>query len=174
MSSYQKIIFVILMTINSMVIAQTCQTTTIPATTPNNRFTILNNGTVKDNKTGLMWKQCSEGLSGSACDVGSAKTYTWQTALQQAQTINANGGFAGFADWRVPNIKELASITEEKCYSPTINSSIFPSTISDAYWSSSPVASYSNSVWIVYFGSGYDNGYGQSGNSYVRLVRGGQ
>jgi hypothetical protein len=95
-----------------IVFAQKCNTT-IPPTTPTNRFTVNNNDTVSDTQTGLMWKKCSEGQSGANCSMGNAKAYTWQLALQQAQTVNKNGSFAGYSDWRVPNIKELLSIIEK-------------------------------------------------------------
>ena len=45
--------------------AQVCNTDSIPATTPNSQLTDNGNGTVTDSKTRLMWKQCSEGLSGT-------------------------------------------------------------------------------------------------------------
>jgi len=163
------------MAFNSTVaLAQTCQTTTIPATTPTSRFTVHGNGTVTDTKTGLMWKQCSEGLSGADCSVGGAGAYTWQGALQQAQTVNVGSGFAGYTDWRVPNVKELRSITERQCYAPSINTTIFPNTVSSLYWSSSPVADFSNGAWLVYFYYGTDGWHYKDSNYYVRLVRSGQ
>ncbi|MDP2903625.1 MAG: DUF1566 domain-containing protein [Methylovulum sp.] len=177
MSIHKKIIYAccLLMAFNSTVaLAQTCQTATIPATTPSSRFTVPGNGTVTDTKTGLMWKQCSEGLSGADCSVGGAGAYTWQGALQQAQTVNANGGFAGYSDWRVPNVKELRSITERQCYDPTINVAVFPHTVSSLYWSSSPVANYSGYAWNVSFGYGHDHWYDKNFSYYVRLVRSGQ
>ena len=136
-------------------------------------------GTVSDAKTGLVWKKCSEGQSWNAasnsCD-SSAVTYNWQGALQQAQDVNAGlaGENLGKTDWRVPNIKELASIVEQKCWSPAINVFVFPSTPSSSYWSSSPVAFGSNFAWYVYFGYGNDNASYKNDNGYVRLVRSGQ
>ena len=153
--------------------AQTCQTHSILATTPTNRFTINNDGTVSDTKTGLIWKRCSEGQSGVDCRMGAAATYTWQGALQQAQSVNNNGGFAGYKNWRLPNMKELDSIVEKQCNSPSINLIIFPKSQSDLYWSSSPYAGYSGYAWSIYFGNGggladysYKDNYG-----FVRLVR---
>jgi hypothetical protein len=125
--------------------AQTCQTASIPATTPTSQLTDNGNGTVTDTKTGLMWKQCSEGLTGADCATGSAEIYTWQAALAQAQTVNTSGGFAGHTDWRLPNVKELRSITEKQCYYPAINLTRFPNIgiyrfgyWSGMYWSASP------------------------------------
>ena len=49
----------------------------IPASNPDNIYTVHGDGTVTDTRTGLMWKQCLEGQtwSGSAC-AGGARTWT--------------------------------------------------------------------------------------------------
>ena len=151
--------------------AQTCQTNRILATTPTNRFTINNDGTVSDTKTGLTWKKCSEGQSGVDCRIGTATTYTWQGALQQAQRVNNNGGFAGYKNWRLPSIKELSSIVEEQCIEPSINLAVFPESPSYWYWSSSPSADYSSDAWYVYFYYGYSYDGSKYINRFVRLVR---
>jgi Protein of unknown function (DUF1566) len=172
MSHFKKsLTSLVLILLPVIVSAQTCQTASIPATTPTSRFTVNNNGTVSDSKTGLMWKKCSEGQSGADCSGGSAATYTWQQALQQAQTVNNGGGFAGYSDWRVPNVKELVSITEKQCVEPAINLTVFPNTPSNWFWSSSPYASYSYYAWIVDFNSGYSSSNYKSNNNNVRLVR---
>ena len=153
--------------------AQACQTN-ILATTPTNRFTINNDGTVSDTKTGLTWKRCSEGQSGLDCRIGAAAKYTWQGALQQAQSVNNNGGFAGYKNWRLPNIKELDSIVETQCIEPSINLVIFPESQSGLYWSSSTSAEYSGYsgyAWYVTFDYGVSDDYPKDGNSFVRLVR---
>ncbi|PCI42820.1 MAG: hypothetical protein COB41_08685 [Proteobacteria bacterium] len=148
--------------------------TTVTATTPTVDFVDYGNGTVTHTKTGLLWKQCSEGLSGAGCATGVVRLYNWQSALQAVQTFNAAGGFAGFTDWRIPNIKELNSIVENQCSNPAINASIFPATVNSAYWSSSPYAGTATKVWLVNFGGGTDFTDIKSGNYPVRLVRGGQ
>lgn len=157
--------------------AQTCQTNTLPATTPSNQFTDHTNGTVTDNKTGLMWKKCSEGqiweVAGNTCSKG-AGGYQWQNALLQAQVVNKNSGFAGHQDWRVPNIKELNSITEKQCIDPAINLSIFPNTTSAWFWSSTPNAYHSNSADYINLIIGNINWDLKSNGHQLRLVRGGQ
>ena len=157
--------------------AQTCHPASIPATTPTSQFTDNRNGTVTDKLTGLMWKKCSEGQawdSNTNGCTGREASYTWQDALKQAQTVNTSGGFAGFTDWRLPNITELESLVEEQCYDPAINLSVFPNTPSNYFWSSSPVAYYGYYAWVVYFSYGYDDWYYKYYNGSVRLVRSGQ
>ncbi len=150
------------------------------ATTPDSDFTIHNDGTVSHKKTGLMWKVCSEGQtwSNGAC-TGSISTHTWDAALQIPEALNVSGGYPSspnYTDWRLPNVKELKSIAELKCYVPAINETVFPSTASSWYWSSSPGANYSNNAWGVGFGHGFvsDYYYNRISGVRVRLVRSGQ
>ena len=151
--------------------AQTCQTNSILATTPTNRFTINNDGTVSDTKTGLTWNKCSEGQSGVDCRIGTATTYTWQGALQQAQRVNNNGFFAGYKNWRLPSIKELNSIVEEQCSEPSINLAVFPESQNNVYWSSSPYAEVSSYAWFVNFNFGLSSLNFKYVKYFVRLVR---
>ena len=151
---------------------QTCNNSIIE-TTPTAQFMDNTDGTVTDTKTGLIWKRCSEGQqwNGSSC-ANSPSNYNWKDALLQAEKSR----FGDHSDWRLPNIKELHSIVETRCYDPAINLAVFPNTsASSIVWSSSPVA-YANSAWMVYFNSGYgDHGWDYEGNSLqVRLVRSGQ
>jgi hypothetical protein len=128
-------------------------------------------GTVTDNRTGLMWKRCSEGQAwnGSTC-TGSASSFTWSAALALAEAAS----FAGFSDWRLPNHSELRSLVEVCAVGPSINQDIFPGTPPSDFWSGSPYADNASSAWNVYFGDGdsYDNPRDDS--NYVRLVRAGQ
>jgi len=150
-------------------LAQTCDPN-IPATAPDSRYTDHGDGTLTDNATGLMWKQCAEGLSGANCTSGQEQYFSWSQALQQGQGLT----FAGHSDWRLPNIKELSSLVEECCLSPAINLTRFPNASFNGFWSSSPIASYSNYAWVVDFYSGYVDYYYRYVSYAVRLVRGGQ
>uniref|UniRef100_UPI0040576FC3 Lcl C-terminal domain-containing protein n=1 Tax=Candidatus Electronema sp. TaxID=2698783 RepID=UPI0040576FC3 len=146
----------------------------MPASTPDSQLTDNGDGTITDSKTGLMWKKCVEGLSGTDCATGATSTFTWQQALQKPGTVNTGGGFAGYTDWRLPNIKELRSIVEEQCYSPAINATRFPNTPNSIVWSGSPSACNSANAWIVKFTYDESN-FADRRNAYaVRLVRGGQ
>lgn len=145
---------------------QTCRDD-ILATAPDSRYQDNGDGTVTDLTTGLIWKQCAEGLSGADCGDGSAVTVTWQAALELAKASDP---------WRLPNNKELASLVERRCVDPAINTRLFPNTTASEFWSVSPIADFSYGAWYVefYFGSLYDD-YGNKSNVYyVRLVRSGQ
>ncbi len=138
--------------------------------------TISGDNVVTDNKTQLMWKQCSEGLTGADCLTGSVSYHNWSVALDISVTLNANSGFAGFNDWRLPNIEELRSIAAINCFNPAINETAFPNTIGgfDEYWSASPSANDPNKSWIVYSNKGNDDTKQRLDMNRVRLVRSGQ
>jgi hypothetical protein len=145
----------------------------VAETTPTSGLTDNGDGTITDTKTGLMWKQCSEGQSGAGCATGTAREMIWEFALQAASTSL----FAGHGDWRLPNIRELASIRELCGYNPSINQIRFPGTRSslfDNYWSSSSYALIPDQAWRISFGYGNTSPYIKSATYYVRLVRGGQ
>ena len=142
----------------------------VPITTPTSDFVLHNDGTVTHTPTGLMWMRCSLGQTwdGANC-TGSASSYTWADALQAAQ----NTPFAGYADWRLPNFRELASIVERSCFDPAINAAVFPNTPPvDIFWSSSPYAYFSGGhAWVVNFDSGHVGDNFKSNTLRVRLVR---
>ena len=143
----------------------------LPPSNPNAVYQDHGNGTVTDTRTGLMWKQCSEGQSWSpgACS-GTPSSFTWSQALAPAEAAT----FADHADWRVPNVKELSSLVEDCRFLPAINNVLFPNTPSSVFWSASPFAITSDYAWSVYFSYGFASLYSRSGSNHVRLVRGGQ
>lgn len=157
--------------------AQTCKPESIQPTT--GHLVDNKDGTIRDPKTGLEWKRCSEGQVWNSvtngCD-GIARGYRWKAALDWVQ--NVNGGMAGESlgrnDWRVPNIKELVSIVEDQCFYPAVNLGVFPSTPSSLFWSSSPVASLAGGARGVSFDYGYAGGGFKDSAFQVRLVRSGQ
>jgi Protein of unknown function (DUF1566) len=127
---------------------------------------------VIDSATGLTWRRCSEGMtwSGSTC-TGTAATYTHEQALLRGKSEATASGKA----WRVPNVKELSSITKlGVSISPSIDIAAFPATPSSGFWSSSPYVGGSYGAWGVYFSSGYVYDYYRSNSYYVRLVRASQ
>ena len=128
------------------------------------RFSYSNNGSeVTDSATGLIWKRCAEGMtwSGVSC-TGPATKYKHKAALQ----LRING-------WRMPNIKELASIVDRSKSNPAITDpSAFPNTPYDTFfWSSSPYVGYSEYAWYVDFNDGEVANNYRDNDFYVRLVR---
>lgn len=156
---------------NGLVQAQTCNIE-MTQTAPDSQYHNNGNGTVTDRKRGLMWQQCSIGQSGINCQTGTPSTFTWDQALQYPQALNTAGGFLGFTDWRLPNVKELRSLVEEACNAPTINANLFPNSQKIHYWSSSPYA-YTPyyDAWGVSFNLGNSDGRNRTERNHVRLVR---
>ncbi|MEA3642941.1 MAG: DUF1566 domain-containing protein [Lamprobacter sp.] len=146
---------------------QTCRDS-ILSSTPDDRFDVNSDGTVSDTATGLMWKRCAEGQAGTDC-TGSHTNYTWQKALEHAQQTS----FANYDDWRLPNINELQSIIEQRCFFPAINLTVFPNTTTYT-WSASTYATYSRNAWHVDFKVGHVSPRSKKNSLAVRLVRGGQ
>jgi len=167
--------------------AQECNQN-LPFTTNSSDF--LNNGdqTITDLSTNLMWSSCLFGQQGSDCSSGSAISVTWAEALTKADKSN----LANYSDWRLPNIKELASITEIKCRNPALNSDIFSfndsSVSNNNVWSSSPVSDstyfastidngpsnsdFDNEAYFVNFNIGnIDTKFRNTDGGYIRLVR---
>jgi hypothetical protein len=145
---------------------QSCYVT--PQTTPTADFTANGDGTITHKPTGLMWKQCLEGFSGVDCTTGTASQYTWQAALQLAD----GHSFAGYDDWRLPNIKELSSIVETGCFIPAINLTVFPNFPIVKVWTSSPSSVRSDASWVVDFSDGRSDFHElRDGNWSVLLVR---
>jgi len=147
--------------------AQTCNAN-LAQSTLSDEFTDHGDGTVTHSRTGLMWKRCA-GDQTWTCTVAT-DGQTWAGALLAAR----NASVAGHTDWRLPNVKELKSIAEDKCYNPSINTSIFPNTSASGFWSASADADSSSKAWVVDFYGGGANTYNKYYKYQVRLVRAGQ
>lgn len=122
----------------------------VRGTSPAPSFTDNGDGTVIDLNTGLIWQQQDGGASG-----------TWQEALDYCNTLN----LAGYADWRLPNIKELRSIVDSSTF-PAINTAYFKGTEYSygGYWSSTI-------VWGVGFTDGAAGQGSPELSGYARCVR---
>jgi len=132
-----------------------------------NDFIDNENETITDNTTGLTWQKCSAGQSGNSCS-GSAETITWKYALTYCEDLD----FASFQDWRLPDAKELATITDESKINPAINTDYFPNTIAGFYWTSTTYAGSTSYAWGVHFYHGYLSYYYKASYYYVRCMRG--
>jgi hypothetical protein len=151
---------------------------------------------VRDNVTGLIWeiKQDKDGASNYANPHDADNIYTWYDSdpatnggyagtpgngTDTEDFINAlnNDQFGGFSSgWRMPSIKELASIVNYSILypGPTVFTTYFPNTQASDYWSSTTPADYTDGAWGMGFYDGDDYGYLKYYSTYVRAVRGGQ
>jgi len=140
-------------------------------------YTDNGDGTITDNRTGLMWEKkvagagtCLDALHAvDAVCIWSDATGAWISA------VNAEGGtgYAGYNDWRVPNVRELMSIVDYGLFSPVIDP-IFGPTAAGTYWSSTSVAPASSGAWFVSFFFGDVDALGKVDTLRVRAVRGGR
>jgi len=128
-------------------------------------FTDNGDGTITDNATGLVW--ASDG-NGAGCNSGA--TLTWNSAIDWAEGLT----FASETDWRLPNVKELISIIDYGSFEPAIDTTFFPNTKLDVYWSSTTYASFTDGAYRVDFNYGNLDANIKTGSFYVRAVRGGQ
>lgn len=157
-----RIIFAALLGITAASAQGVCNTNTVESLAPDARYVSQASGSeVWDKHTGLVWKLCAEGLSGSQCAGGSLTGYDWKAAVE-----------LGGATWRLPNIKELASLVALECDGPAINSVLFPNSPSGWVWSSSPDRLNSDKAWRVDFQTGkIESQLKSTQPTYVRLVK---
>ncbi len=112
-----------------------CDTSIYPLSSPTSRFQDGGDGTVTDTQSKLMWMRCAIGQSWSKghC-IGRSTALTWADAEHAVNTVNKSGQFF-YSDWRLPQLPELASISERQCKNPRINLEVFPDTLADFFWS---------------------------------------
>jgi hypothetical protein len=119
---------------------QVCDGATGGRSSPSTRFLDNADGTVTDKESKLMWLHCSAGQawvpesrSGSGRCSGEVDRLSWAAAQSLASELNRRGSFF-FNDWRVPQLRELATITERDCADPRVNLAVFPGTEAGGYW----------------------------------------
>ena len=133
------------------------------------RFIDNGDGTVIDLSTGLMWiKDPGQSPGGLFYD----RMY-WYDAINNCENLE----FAGWDDWRLPNINELMSIVDHSRYNPAFDPMIFTQFYDmwTPYWSSTTNASWTDGVWVLYPYDGYKSCWSKPWDMcFVRPVRGGQ
>jgi hypothetical protein len=137
---------------------------------PNPRFTDNENGTVTDNLTGLLW------LKNANCFGERA----WASALTYCNTLAAGScgltDSSSAGDWRLPNVRELHTLTDYSSWNPALpNGNPFSSVQSSYYWSSTAQFSNPDGRWGVDFNIGGLSPLSRIDTSdvYVWCVRGG-
>ncbi|HBI23452.1 MAG TPA: hypothetical protein DDX84_04440, partial [Nitrospiraceae bacterium] len=127
---------------------------------PTPRFTVSGD-CVTDNLTGLMWTK-------NANLPGTSKT--WQQAIDYANGLS----LCGYTDWRLPNRKELHSLTDFSRYNPALPSGHpFLNVQSLYYWSATSSAYYTSYAWIVDMWDGVVGYNPKTFYNYVWPVRSG-
>lgn len=77
--------------------------------------------------------------------------------------------YAGFGDWRLPEIGELAGIADPKA--SVILKKYFLNTKAAHYWSATTHQTGETSAWVALFTSGSMYGYSKAEKNYIRCVR---
>jgi len=155
--------------------AQNCDPLLTPKT-PDSRYEIFDDGTVRDRQTGLTWMRCllGQGWNGKGCNP--TKDWFVMTSRDEIdKTLEGGYHFAGVADWRLPTIFELESIVETACKQPALNRRAFPNASQWHVWSSTPYGDNTDYTWAINFRDGSESSALSNMPSYhVRLVRGRQ
>lgn len=134
-----------------------------PAVAPPDQYTVVADGEVHDNYTGLTWQR------GDTDDMVS-----WQQAVDYCAGLGLNGN-----SWRLPSIRELATLVDEAEVAPAINEEMFPDThygssSNNWYWATPERGS---AAWGLNFDDGFTGtntgaaAWNTFGPSWARCVR---
>ena len=123
------------------------------------RFLDNGDGTFTDSLTSLVWQR-----------IAYFDSITWEQALAYADTLS----LGGHTDWRLPNIKELQSLTDPKLISPSVSVTAFPSIHIDKYWSSTTLPNHTTWAWYLNTQFGITTYDAKSVRHYLICVRGPQ
>jgi len=152
---------------------QHCDADAYPLSAPSARFEDNADGTVTDRGTQLMWTRCSAGQRwvAGACS-GVPQAHDWASAQAYAVAVNEGGDFF-YKDWRMPQLRELATISERQCSNPRVNIAVFPQTPAEYYWTGSvrPVADGASRAFALSFGPEGVEYRMKTAAHHVRLVR---
>ena len=146
----------------------------IEITNPIEQYVFKGDGAVVDARSGLIWQRCSVGQTwdptNTACSNSPTHYDTWGDAMIAASELSEYNGSDG---WRVPNLKELESIIERSCFSPAVNSDVFPSTPNAVFYSSTPDAKVNPDLEgrIIDFTDGSEILRDVNQHRFIRLVR---
>jgi len=129
------------------------------------RFVDNLNGTVSDRATGLMRVKSSVAM-GAPFDAG----MTWADAMSNLITLNAGAGYAGYNDWRIPNLFEGLTITDHS------SGSVPPPFVAygGLHWCSTSIDAYYAYVYYEYHYSYIAYTAAKTDSRPVRPVRGGR
>lgn len=137
---------------------------------------------VTDTATGLTWDRCAWGQTGPGCEGQGQVFRLWNDAMQ-VPTLANQMRHRGNHDWRIPNARELETLVKIDAVFPAIDTTVFPNTAQEFYWTSTQrpaIPTVSNTAYCVDFKAGNvasctkEDDSGLTPNrGPVRLVRGG-
>ena len=131
-------------------------------TWPASRFTV-NDDTIVDNLTGLMWEKSQ-----------STESFTWADVFTRVSAVNT-AELGGYNDWRVPNRKELMSLVHYGIDNPLgwLGLQGFANLQHiKPYWTSTTQTNSADNAWGINMGQGSMGVYAKTITHYVLLVRG--
>jgi hypothetical protein len=117
----------------------------------------LSDGTVTDQVTRLIWQQQLN-----------SQAMTWQEAQQYCQQLS----LAGYSDWRLPTIRELRSISDDRLAQPSLNPQFFSGAAAVPCWSATTQINRPERAWYTDFTSGLVTWRDKSEKMQVLAVRG--
>jgi len=138
-----------------------------PAVAPPNQYAILSDDEALDNYTRLIWQR----------DGDATGLVSWEEATSYCENLS----LGGYTTWRLPTVRELATLVDEAEVAPAINESVFPNTHYGArsnnwYWASHQARN-SSAVWGLNFDDGFTGfnsgsaAWNTFGPSYTKCVR---
>jgi outer membrane protein assembly factor BamB len=123
---------------------------------------------VMDNVTGLIWENKTD--DGTVHDKDNL--YTFATAQSDFIATLNGASFGNRSDWRMPTVKELATIVNNGRSGPAISTSFFENTLAQGFLTSQQVPSTTNSR-VVNFNDTYIVSYDVTSPFGARAVCGG-
>ena len=99
---------------------------------------------VIDRYTGLEWTKDASPVSGSL---------TWRAALRAVNVMNTEQTY-GFSDWRLPNVRELESLTYIGSHSPALPPGHPFEAVQEYYWTSTTSTFEPTYAWVLYMVDG--------------------
>jgi hypothetical protein len=139
-----------------------------PAVAPPGQYTVLSDDDVRDNYTRLIWQR----------DGAASGLLSWNDAVSYCDALTLGGS----SDWRLPTIRELATLVDEAEVAPAIDQTVFSGTsygarqIDTWYWASHQARN-SSASWAINFDDGFTGfnsgaaAWNTFGPSFAKCVR---
>ncbi|EFK97026.1 hypothetical protein LDC_0941 [sediment metagenome] len=129
----------------------------------------INQRTFMDQSTGLMWQDepyTMMEIGAFYKNNNQGKAGNWNYALSYCENLV----YAGYSDWRLPDMDELKSIIDIR-KDPSIKAGFKNATIKERYWASSPYLSEESEEWDLSFGNGRGFSQSKDASNFIRCVR---